>query len=677
MKSLVKRLVILTAAVALPATLLTGPIASPAQAALAPSDTYIQATPAEAAEAPTDNYGQRVKGLKRLQASGASPNQFSLSVAPQVAWDAGLEGLIPPAASMYRLWDMGVAWKDVNPSRGVFDWTVLDRRVDLYLRGVKPLLVLGLTPQWAAVDPAAGDERWGFGTASPPSNIADWNNYVSAVVNRYGSRIGGYELWNEANLPTFWQGSIEKLYEMAASASSIIKAANPAAIVLAPSTTTRLRTSSRKFTTGFASQIPDGTKGPFDAWTIHSYPTGSAGVNLEDGTKNPRAAADKRVDDILNWQNALVDAVGSDSPALDMDIYDTEVNYGLKGPGTEPGQNWSAGEATQLMNMTYQDSQKLGINATFWYQYTAVPYDLLGVQWNPFNYGLSDMWYAMIRGGIPAIAGPSFLTPGGDLAIPNFKNCFIRLGSDCSGQKLQGIDLSGMPPLNINFTDAFLGNANMRKANLTGSNFNNAYLGNADMRETVISKINTEKGAETDFSARNFYKADFRNAQLTDIVITNGKMYGTDWTGAIFKNCEFSSSTINKAKFNKTEWLGDKIIFTNNNLSKTKFNDTNFKVDKITITKNNLSKTEFNDINFKGDIINFTKNNLSKTKFNDTNFKGDKITITNIDDLSKTKLNDIKVNGDKINFTNIDGFKTKLNDIKVNGDKITITNIDD
>jgi hypothetical protein len=184
------------------------------------------ASPAQAAEY-TDTYGQKVKGLNRLQASGASPNEFSLTVGPAVGWNAGLEGLKPPPASMYRLWDMKVAWKDVNPQQGVFDWTVLDRRVALVESwGGTPLLVLGLTPQWAAVDPAAGDERWGFGTASPPSNIADWNNYVSAVVNRYGSRIGGYELWNEANLPTFWQGSIEKLYEMAASASSIIKAAN-------------------------------------------------------------------------------------------------------------------------------------------------------------------------------------------------------------------------------------------------------------------------------------------------------------------------------------------------------------------------------------------------------------------------------------------------------------------
>ena len=89
MNSSIRRLIILAAATVLPVTLLSGPMASPAQAA-----EYI------------DTYGQKVKGLNRLQASGASPNEFSLTVGPAVGWNAGLEGLKPPPASMYRLWDM-------------------------------------------------------------------------------------------------------------------------------------------------------------------------------------------------------------------------------------------------------------------------------------------------------------------------------------------------------------------------------------------------------------------------------------------------------------------------------------------------------------------------------------------------------------------------------------------
>ena len=560
MKPLIKRLVILTAAVALPATLLTGPIASPAQAG---------------EPAPIDTYTLKVEGLKQLQASGGGSNQFSLSVAPQVGWDAGLEGLRPPAASMYRLWDMQVAWKDVNPAQGVFTWSALDRRVALVESwGGKPLLVLGLTPQWAAKDPAAGDPRWGAGTASPPKDIAYWNDYVNAVVTKYGSRIAGYELWNEANLTTFWRGSTKELYDMAVSASSIIKAANPAAVVLSPSTTTRLRASAREFTAGFASQIPEGEKGPFDAWTIHSYPTGSAGVNFETepNTKSPRAAADKRVDDILSWQNALVDAVGSDSPALKIDIYDTEVNYGLKGPGIEPGQNWSADEATQLMNMTYQDSQNLGINATFWYQYTATPYDLLGVQWNPSDPGLNNMWDTMRSGGIPAVAEPSFRdSPAQGYAVPKFKNCFIRLRSDCSNQKLTGIDLSGMPAMCMNFTNAFLGNANMRFSTLSGSNFNNAYLGKANLSDSQIKK-GDRFGCKTDLQARSFYKANFTDAFLEEVVVNDTQFYGSKWIGATLNTVQFSDSDFRTANFSFAHFVG-KNNMTRNVLTNTRWDD--------------------------------------------------------------------------------------------------------
>ena len=559
--SSIRRLIILAAATVLPVTLLSGPMASPAQAAES-----------------TDTYNQKVKGLNRLQASGASPNEFSLTVGPAVGWNAGLEGLKPPAASMYRLWDMGVAWKDVNPQQGVFDWSVLDKRVALVESwGGTPLLVLGLTPQWAAVDPAAGDERWGFGTASPPRDIADWNNYVSAVVNRYGSRIGGYELWNEANLPTFWRGSIEKLYEMAASASSIIKAANPAAVVLAPSTTTRLRNAARVFTAGFASQIPDGTKGPFDAWTIHSYPTGSAGVNFDDGTKTPRAAADKRVDDILSWQNALVEAVGPDSPALDLDIYDTEVNYGLKGPGIEPGQDWTLADGMELMNMTYQDSKNLGINSTFWYQYTSTPYDLLGVQWNPSQPGLDAMWNTMRTTGIPQTAGLTNLSNAGDYAIPNFKNCFIRPGADCSGQSLKGIDLSGATLTDIDFSNAFLKEANLSGATLSDVNLTGAYLGEANMRDIAIIDGTTK------FGARSFFKADFRGARIRGVTATGGRFYDTKWQNSSIEVSNFSNSTFYKANF-------DGAIISNTSMLNTKLRKTSWR------------NAYVRNVNFKGSI---------------------------------------------------------------------------
>jgi hypothetical protein len=61
--------------------------------------------PASSEEAmPSFGPQQVMEGLLVMQ-RGAGPTQRSLSVAPQVGWDLGLEELEPPAAPWYRLWD--------------------------------------------------------------------------------------------------------------------------------------------------------------------------------------------------------------------------------------------------------------------------------------------------------------------------------------------------------------------------------------------------------------------------------------------------------------------------------------------------------------------------------------------------------------------------------------------
>jgi hypothetical protein len=44
----------------------------------------------------------------------ATSNCVSLEVAPDVT------GAIPTRAGMHRLWDLGVTWKDINPTAGSF-----------------------------------------------------------------------------------------------------------------------------------------------------------------------------------------------------------------------------------------------------------------------------------------------------------------------------------------------------------------------------------------------------------------------------------------------------------------------------------------------------------------------------------------------------------------------------
>jgi hypothetical protein len=246
--------------------------------------------------------------------------------------------------------------------------------------GGKPLLVLGLTPQWAALT-SAGSGEWGPGSASPPASMNTWRAYVKAVVARYGSRIGAYEVWNEANLQTFWTGTAQQMADMTTIASQEI---GGTALVLAPSVTTRLA-SGRNFTKEFVTALGASGVNNFGGFTLHTYPAGNAGPSPDD-------ACAARAAGIIEWQKKLVDTVGSNSPYLTKQVWDTEVNYGLAGPGSASHTDWTDPAGSVLLDCTYVDSRYLGIDVTFWYEYTASPFSLLGVQFTPSSRFIGAAW---------------------------------------------------------------------------------------------------------------------------------------------------------------------------------------------------------------------------------------------------------------------------------------------
>ncbi|MDO8731346.1 MAG: hypothetical protein Q7L55_02055 [Actinomycetota bacterium] len=294
-------------------------------------------------------------------ATNVTPDQFSLGLAPEVTTAPGV------AAGYIRLWDMGVAWRDVNPAPGVFQWTVLDQRIaQAQAAGAKVLYVAGLTPVWAAANPADGDPRWGLGSASAPADPATYGNFITALMQRYSGRIAAIETWNEANLKTFWTGTPEQMADLTQRANSAIKAISPGTTVFAASTTTRLINSVKTFFGPYAAALK--AKGyPIDGWTIHTYPAANATpVN--------------RFDAIDAWRGVLSDSTGADPAALSKAVWDTEINYGLAGPGAIPDQDFDGPTGAMYLARTYVDSMRQGISATFWYLWTAGPYGLIGVQ---------------------------------------------------------------------------------------------------------------------------------------------------------------------------------------------------------------------------------------------------------------------------------------------------------
>jgi len=573
---------------------------------------------------------------------------------------------------------MKVAWRDVNPSPGVFDWSILDRRIaQVEAWGGRPLLVLGLTPQWAAANPNSGDSRWGAGSSSPPANLDTWSAYVSAVANRYGNRIGAYEVWNEANLKTFWTGSAKQMAEMTRIARDRIKAASPGATVLTPSVTTRLASGGR-FTAEFLEALAeDGVTSldnlPFDAFAIHTYPAGNAGVSFDgscsadpavftekvsvglppfapstdegvfvrwlksvgelvaadeplfvvsDGTReysiaspesgllqetlveegakvkvgeelailtdgqtpddcvdgrSAKDAAQERVADVVQWQQAVLE-VGSWGIASIFPIWDTEINYGLAGPGIIPGVDWSDEQGAELMRYTFADSAALGIDNTFWYEFTAEPFDLLGVQMTPGTPATLAAWSQ------PQVSRSSELS----YDVPVINGCRLtQFAANCEGKLLRNQNLSGFQSQeadfrgadmyrtnlsNAVFNGAFMINVRLYEANLTdfsatnstlnGSNLRRVKGKNANFQDSTLSKVNFGRA---DLQGANFRRAfligaDFRGADLRGADFRGADLTNVNFFAADLREANLCNTVVTRTNFSKANMAGTKCL---------------------------------------------------------------------------------------------------------------------
>ncbi|MGL4232148.1 MAG: PA14 domain-containing protein [Casimicrobium sp.] len=134
-----------------------------------------------------------------------------------------------------RLWDAGVTWAKLEPEKGRFDFTMLDRFVsEAQSRGQEVILTLGQSPTWASARPTTLTYL-GLGASAEPANLADWRDYVTAVASRYKGRIQYYEVWNEPNDTTFFSGTVNDAIALTREAKSALTAADPnAKLISAP-----------------------------------------------------------------------------------------------------------------------------------------------------------------------------------------------------------------------------------------------------------------------------------------------------------------------------------------------------------------------------------------------------------------------------------------------------------
>ncbi|WP_063757776.1 helix-turn-helix domain-containing protein [Streptomyces fulvoviolaceus] len=193
--------------------------------------------------------------LTAVPAGAESWSQAPLPVAPEMFGVTmnSFSGVMPSfRVGTVRLWDSETRWSQLEPRRGEFDWTTLDRLLDGAERqGLSTVFVLGGTPGWAAPDGRRAAYREDS-RAAPPDDLADWDAFVRAVVRHAGGRIDAYEPWITANHGHHYNGSVETLAEMTRRASRIIREHDKDATVVCPSITDLWEDASHEYLLRFA-----------------------------------------------------------------------------------------------------------------------------------------------------------------------------------------------------------------------------------------------------------------------------------------------------------------------------------------------------------------------------------------------------------------------------------------
>ena len=172
-------------------------------------------------------------------------------------------------------------WNKIETSAGVYDWTLLDNFVNFhYAAGRKILHTLFGTPNFYSARPSEACS-YELGAAAEPADLTKWDNYCTAVAQRYVGKITHYEIWNEPNLSGFFTGTQTILSQLVRRASVAIKAVDPSAFIVSPPVTS-LQTGGSGLTYFLGMmQASDGAAGQMKSWVdvvgCHLYPVNYAG----------------------------------------------------------------------------------------------------------------------------------------------------------------------------------------------------------------------------------------------------------------------------------------------------------------------------------------------------------------------------------------------------------------
>ncbi len=291
-------------------------------AAAALAVTLLPATPAEAS------------AHRRV-----GPSFFGLHDSSPTSWPRAQVGQI-------RLWDSGVSWREIETAKGRYDFARLDSQVAAARsHHAKVLLVLGQSPRFHSRHP----HKWGSygrGAASMPTK-ASWIDYVYTVVRRYRGRHVDYQVWNEANVAGYWNGSARQMAKLTRWTARVVANNDPRAKVVAPALATRLTGQRRWLRTFYATRVGGKRVASYvDAVSLNLYPL-------------PKQGPEHSMR-LLGAVRSMLSRAGVHKP-----IWNTEINYGLLGGGT--ARNIKRGKEAAFVGRTLVLNAQYDVKRMFWY----------------------------------------------------------------------------------------------------------------------------------------------------------------------------------------------------------------------------------------------------------------------------------------------------------------------
>jgi len=195
---------------------------------------------------------------------GFSAGSWMLGLAPDEL-DRELDAVAATQASWLRVL---IDWSKVEPRPGEYDWSTVDRIVGAaQARNLQIVGNIAFTPAWARPPMSL--------FTAPPVDSTAYGTFVAAVVERYGSRISNWEMWNEPNLPLFFGFAGDpvqratKYTTLLQAAYPVVKRAQPGGTVIAAGLSRSLGGDAPP---AFLTTMYDaGAKGNFDAMAMHPY----------------------------------------------------------------------------------------------------------------------------------------------------------------------------------------------------------------------------------------------------------------------------------------------------------------------------------------------------------------------------------------------------------------------